>query len=102
MYLPGVSSTIGGGGKLATLFCDQLATGFKTFLDTVNAGQTGGAYVILASKGHKTDQLDANGQPVYVDGRNARVTGCRIGDVYDTQRRRRNDLVEVYTTKVLA
>jgi hypothetical protein len=49
-----------------------------------------------------TETLDANGHPVYVDGRNAEVTGCRIGSVYDTQRRRRNHLGEAYNTKVLA
>jgi hypothetical protein len=103
MYLPGVASGVDPStGKISSTFTNTLNTGFKAFLDTVNAGQTGGAYVILASKGHKTDQLDANGQPVYEGGRAARVTGCRIGDVYDTQRRRRNDLVETYNTKVLA
>lgn len=103
MYLPGVISGIDGGtGKLGGAYTNTLNTAFKTFLDGVNTDETSGGYIILASKGHKTDALDANNQPVYVDGRNARVTGCRIGNVYDTQRRRRNDLAEVYDTKVLA
>ena len=102
MYLPGMVSTIDGTtGKLGATFVNTLVTNFKTFLDNVNAGQTGGAYVIIASKGHKTTDLDTNGQPVYLDGRNGRVTGCRIGDVYDTQRRRRNEFVETYQTRVL-
>jgi hypothetical protein len=103
MYLPGVISGIDGGtGKLGSAFTNTLNTGFKTFLDALNADTDIPGSVILASKGHKTDQLDADGQPVYENGINTFVTGCRIGNVYDTQRRRRNNLTETYDTKVLA
>ena len=102
MYLPGVNSGIDAAtGKLGATFTNTLNTGFKTFLDAVNADMDIPGQVIIASKGHKTQQLDANGHPVYENGRNAFVTGCRIGDVYDTQRRRRNGLAETYNTKVL-
>ena len=103
MYLPGMISTIDGTtGKLGATFVGTLATNFKTFLDNVNADPVTLANVIIASKGHKQTTLDTNGQPVYLDGRNAFVTGCRIGDVYDTQRRRRNEFVETYQSRVLA
>lgn len=102
MYLPGVNSGIDAAtGKLGATFTNTLNTGFKTFLDALNADTDIPGNVIVASKGHKTDQLDTNGHPVYENGRNAVVTGCRIGDVYDTQRRRRNGLTETYNTKVL-
>jgi len=103
MYLPGVNSGIDAAtGKLGAAFTNTLNTGFKTFLDGVNQDEIGPGYIIIASKGHKTNALDENGHPVYENGRNARVTGCRIGDVYETQRRRRNGLAETYNTKVLA
>ena len=102
MYLPGVNSAIDSAtGKLGAAFTNTLNTGFKTFLDGINVDSDIIGNVIIASKGHKTGALDANGQPVYVDGRHAEVTGCRIGDVYDTQRRRRDALKETYNTKVL-
>jgi hypothetical protein len=102
MYLPGINKSIDNTGRLDSAFLETLNTGFKSFLDVINADTDIPGEVIIASKGHKTDTLDENGQPVYVDGRNAFVTGCRIGSVYDTQRRRRNELAEVYNTKVLA
>lgn len=103
MYLPGYAHTVqAADGKIPTARTAELVAGIKLFLDTVNANVLLPGLVIIASKGHKTGALDANNQPVYVDGRNAVVTGCRIGNVYDTQRRRRNDLTEQYSTAVLA
>lgn len=103
MYLPGLNSALDQTtGKLGSTFTNTLNTNFKAFLDAVNDNEAAGAYIIIASKGHKTTALDTNGQPVYENGRNARVTGCRIGNVYDTQRRRRDGLTETYNTKVLA
>ena len=103
MFLPGVSSGVDGStGRLGAAFTNTLNTGFKNFLDAINADPDIPASVVLASKGHKTTTLDTNGQPVYENGRQALVTGCRIGNVYDTQRRRRNDLPEAYDAKVLA
>lgn len=102
MYLPGVISGIDAGtGKLGNAFTNTLNTGFKAFLDAINADSDIPGSVILASKGHKTTALDPDGHPIYENGRASFVTGCRIGNVYDTQRRRRNNLVETYDTKVL-
>jgi hypothetical protein len=103
MYLPGIAEPIDAAtGKLGATFQGTLATNFKTFLDSVNTGAGVPGKVVIASAGHKQKTLDANGQPQYLLGRTAWVTGCRIGNVYDTQRRRRNDLLEAYTTRVLA
>jgi len=103
MYLPGICFAISGTtGKMTGAQTEALNTGFKAFLDGINADADIPYNVVLASKGHKLATLDADGQPVYENGRQALVTGCRIGDVYDTQRRRRNDFVETYNAKVLA
>jgi len=102
MYLPGYARSVDGQtGRIPSGDVNTLNTGFKLFLDTVNDAALLPGFVIIASKGHKTQALDTNNQPVYVDGVNALVTGCRIGDVFDTQRRRRNELGETYNTKVL-
>jgi hypothetical protein len=103
MYIPGMTLPIAGtNGKLTATQTNTLNTNFKTFLDGINADADIPYNVVIASKGHKTQTLDEDGQPVYENGRQALVTGCRIGDVYDTQRRRRNDFIETYNAKVLA
>ena len=104
MYLPGIALGVNNAtGKITTSFVTQLATNMKTFLDSVNVAAGTSGKVILASKGRKQqNSLDTAGQPIYIGGESAWVTGVRIGDVLDTQRRRRNSLLETYQTKVLA
>jgi hypothetical protein len=103
MYLPGFAHTVESGtGKVPSARTAEIATGFKAFLDALNASLFLPAKVVLASKGHKTNTLDENGQPVYTDGIQTVVTGVRIGNVLDTQRRRRNQLTEQYSTATLA
>jgi hypothetical protein len=51
-------------------------------------------HVVNASKGSK--------RALYTDGRNVPVNGVRVGNVYDTQRRRRNGLSETYVSAVVA
>jgi hypothetical protein len=103
MFLPGYAHSVEvATGKIPSARTQELANGIKTFIDACNADVLLPGKVIVASKGHKTQQLDANGQPVYVGGVNVNVTSVRVGNVYDTQRRRRNELVENYTTATLA
>lgn len=102
MYLPGYAHTVEAAtGKIPTARTAELATGMKLFFDTLNDDVRLPGVVIIASKGHKTAALDGNGQPVYVDGISTTVTGVRVGNVFDTQRRRRNELTEQYSTAVL-
>jgi hypothetical protein len=54
---------------------------------------------ILASKGHRIVNSDP---PAWANPVNATVTGIRLGDVYDTQRRRRNSIPESFIPRVLA
>jgi hypothetical protein len=99
MYLPGIAKPFGTDGKIAGQFVDAISTNFKTFLDAVNASTNTDDYVILASQG----QLNRDGT-IKVGGLSAvnrAVTSIRLGNVYDTQRRRRNGLQEQYQVKAL-
>lgn len=102
MYLPGVSIGVtAASAKIASTQMGLLTDRFKTFLDSVNTAAGTSGKLILASKGRRGPDTPG-GDTVYVGGVNAWVTGCRIGDVYDTQRRRRNQIPETYTARVLA
>lgn len=102
MYLPGINSAVQGTtGKLLSSTTDTFRTNLKTMFDGINADPDIPDRVILVSRGHKTT-LVPGGDVIYIEPQNANVTGLRIGDVYDTQRRRRNGLSEAYSTGVLA
>jgi hypothetical protein len=94
MYLPGVIGPVLSTGKLSSSDVTGISNGLKTFFDAVNASSDVPGQIILAAKG--TGLLPA------LTAQNEWVTGFRVGDVVDTQRRRRNNLVEVYTLKTLA
>jgi hypothetical protein len=103
MYLPGLNAGINGdNGRIDSGFVGTLATAFKTFLDSVNSAADTPGNVILASKGHRDKSVIPPAPPVWFAGEAAWVTGCRLGDVYDTQRRRRDSLAETYAARVLA
>lgn len=103
MYLPGVNVGVQDAtAKIGDIERGNIKDGLKTFFDAVNADATIAGYVILASKGHKVKEAPPSTLFHYLEGVNARVTGLRVGNVYDTQRRRRNGLVEQYSTAVLA
>lgn len=103
MYLPGVNLPMGATDPHVAIFEQtNIADQLKVFIDAVNANATINGYVVLASKGTKlTNPADPN-QWAYVNGKTARVTGLRVGNVYDTQRRRRNGIAESYVSKVMA
>ena len=96
MYLPGVSQDVESSGKLAQIVVTNIANGLKTFFTAVNASTATNNVVVNASHG----SLNADGTP-RIGGSSPitrAVTSVKVGDVYDTQRRRRNGLVEVYQT----
>jgi len=93
MYLPGIASSLTDQGKLANTTVSAVATGLKTFFDGVNSSTEMAGTVSIASKGSKPPLI---GDPITRD-----CTGLRVGDVPDTQRRRRNQLVEVYESRTL-
>lgn len=102
MYLPGINTPVTSGtGKILSTYVNTLATAMKTLMDGINASSSVPDSVILVSRGNKVTDV-GTGEIHYVLPKNALVTGLRVGDVYDTQRRRRNGMAETYTTKVLA
>lgn len=99
MFLPGITFGIDGAtGKLSSGTMTAIADKMKAFYDDLN--ELGTDKLILASHGHAVK--DGSGVITgYTGALNALVTGCRVGDVFDTQRRRRDDLVEQYTARTL-
>ena len=91
MFLPGVAYPISTSGKITSVaaqdICDNLALMFNNL--NADAGVPGN--LINASRGRAL-QI-GNDMPV-----NRYVQDVLVGDVYDTQRRRRNQLNESYVT----
>lgn len=93
MYLPGVSGGIDSTGHLTGTYTQQIATNLATFFNGVNALASNPGVVINASRGQKNF--------AGLGARNVPINGIRVGNVYDTQRRRRNALAETYSTAVV-
>ncbi len=93
MYLPGICHPLISGGIISTTNQTNIGTNLATFFNAVNTAAPVGSRVILASEGHKKTNTGAL---------NKNVTSVKVGNVYDTQRRRRNGIRETYTTANLA
>lgn len=93
MYLPGVSVAPDATGHVPTATANSIATTLRTFFDNIETAAGSPGYVINASKGRPGVPFTA---PI-----NKRVTMVRVGNVYDTQRRRRNGLTEIYSSATL-
>lgn len=94
MFLPGVGWGIDSGAKIPGTNVNTLATALKTFLDAINASADIPGSIVVNS-------AEKTGVP-FRAALMTKVTGVKVGDVYDTQRRRRNQLKELYTAKALA
>jgi hypothetical protein len=94
MYLPGVIAPLEGNGHLTTSMVVGIMNNLKTFLNAVNASTATNNVVMLASHGsiNKDGSIKVGGASAI----NKAVVGLRLGNVYDTQRRRRNGLSEAY------
>lgn len=92
MYIPGVSHPIMGDGHMAFDKVQAVATAFETFVQSVNDSPNIWGHFINASKGRTAPAA----API-----NADITEIRIGNVYDTQRRRRNSLAEAYEARTV-
>lgn len=93
MYLPGWANNLQGNGKMSGLHVGQLADNMKTFFDALTGHIDIPDQLILAAKG--TGAFPA------LTAQNDYVETIKVGDVIDTQRRRRNDLNETYVSRVL-
>jgi hypothetical protein len=90
MFLPGVTVSPDNTGHIASNVTGNIATNLQAFFNTV------------------FQDADLPGNPVLISTGNAlqlrpgavrNVTQIRVGNVFDTQRRRRNALMEQYTIK---
>jgi hypothetical protein len=99
MYLPGVNLPIDATGHINQTSCQNLANALAAFFNTIDGIAGGPGHAINVSRGHK---LTGDFAGTYVGARNVKVNGVRVGNVYDTQRRRRNALNEVYSAAVVA
>lgn len=102
MYLPGINHAVGTNGQIGTTQALATANGVKALVDAINAAAPPGERVILASQGRRTKNADGSYSVVPGTAVNAVVDRIRVGSVYDTQRRRRNQLVETYQSAAVA
>jgi hypothetical protein len=93
MYLPGYNAVVDATAHISSTDMGTIATAFQTFINGVNTDGTSSAKVILASFGRLL--------PTVIAGSSQLVTGVRIGNVFDTQRRRRDGLIEAYTARTI-
>lgn len=93
MYIPGVSAAVSANGKITTANRDVFATNVKNFFNGVRAHADIPNTPILAAKG--------TGVFPELTAQNDYIQTIKVGDVIDTQRRRRNGLVESYKTEIL-
>lgn len=92
MFLPGVNATMDSGtGRINSTYRNQVATAMQTFINGVNTDSVPGSAgkMILVGRGAVPGVAPH-------EAKNAYVTGLKVGDVYDTQRRRRNGFRENY------
>lgn len=93
MYLPGVSESVDGTGHITWNVVQYISSHLATFFNDINASFDAPGVAINVSRGHKA-QLG-------LGARNVIINGVRVGNVYDTQRRRRNALAETYAPTVV-
>lgn len=94
MYLPGVGLRVEGTGRILASDRTAYVTGLTTFFQPmITAGDKTAGRLILAAK--------ASGAGGLNPAQNDYVQSIRVGDIIDTQRRRRNGLSESYLTQIL-
>ena len=95
MYLPGITPNMDiNTGKVQASHVTGIADRMKAFFDALAGDADTPGQLILAAK--SSGVMNVN------PAQNDWVETIRVGDVMDTQRRRRNQLVETYTSRVLA
>jgi len=89
MFIPGVGDGVDPTGHMTTSTCVNIADKLATFFSSVNASFDNPGEAINAAK---TSQATGN------LAQNRALTSVRVGNVFDTQRRRRNNLAEAYSS----
>lgn len=90
MYLPGIAVSPDGNGRIPTTDAANICNNLASFLNLINGDADVGDRVGNASFGRTP--------PAVGPGINRYVESVRVGNVYDTQRRRRNALTEQYSS----
>lgn len=90
MFLPGCHLGLNTDAQISVTERGQLATTLAAMFSAINADTDIPGLVINASKGRSTG---VTAPPI-----NKEIVKVKIGSVYDTQRRRRNQLNEVYSS----
>jgi hypothetical protein len=90
MFIPGVQQGLDATGHMGSPYPQTLATNLAAFFADIQSSFDVVGQLINASQG----RIVAGGTGPL----NRAVTHVRVGNVYDTQRRRRNQLSEVYST----
>lgn len=93
MFLPGTAVPIEGSGRIPSADRENMSNLLKTFFDSMRNDIDLPGQPILAAQGE--------GLLGALQAQNDWVTKIRLGDVVDTQRRRRNGISEQYTEKLL-
>lgn len=93
MYLPGVQASLDGNAKISSTDRGNIATNLAAMFSGINADADVPGSVITASFGRVSPATA---------GVNVPIVSVRVGNVYDTQRRRRNALVESYSSAAVA
>lgn len=93
MFLPGIATAVDATGHLSTFQAGAVADKLKIFFDTIYNDADLPGNPVLASVGRG---------PLNMDGAIRNISQIRVGNVYDTQRRRRNALNEAYTIRAVA
>lgn len=91
MYLPGVTHSVGTNGQMTAADTLKIVTAAATMMNGLNDHADMPGRLINASQGRNLGLL--NDMPV-----NRYVQDLLVGSAYDTQRRRRNQLVETYSS----
>jgi hypothetical protein len=93
MYLPGIKHPVNGAGRIEPAANQLIANQLAIFFNALYAFADKPGIPINASRGHKNQ--------AGLSARNVPINGVRVGDVYDTQRRRRNAISENYAVSGL-
>ena len=88
-YVPVLGGTITGANRVAPTQRDSLADTAAAMLSGINDGLDNATYAARVGVQSQTGLSDAV------------VTSIRVGDVWDTQRRRRDNIIESYTSRAV-
>lgn len=105
IYLPALGSMSLTADRISSASTTAIANGVKALIETLNAAlvtatAAGNAVAVQSAKASQEPGVWTPGAPSGYMG--AKVVSVRVGDVVDTQRRRRSSIGEAYSTAQVA